>query len=217
MKNRTAIWFTVLMIAVQATRACHAEEGKSDLPAEHQFIVSLVDGTSLVCKPVIKSLPVKTSYADLEIPFEKVANAVFDREKKEVTIKLTNGDVLKGSVSLEKMKIQTLLGEVTISMADVQEITNAAKNKEEEKKIVDTPENRNRCINNLRQIDSAKEQSALANKWADGDFAVIPVIVQYIKGSALPVCPSGGKYDVGVIGKNPKCSVPGHKLPVGDE
>jgi len=211
MRNRPAAWSVVLAITALATAACYAQEEKPAGQAGRQYIVSLVDGTSLVCKPLVKTLPVKTSYADLDLPLEKMATAVFDREKKEVTIKLVNGDVIKGTVSLEKMKVQTLIGEVTISMADVQEITD--KGKEEERKIVDSPENRQACINNLRQIDAAKEQSALANKWADGAVAVIPVIVEYIKGSALPVCPSGGKYDVGVIGKNPKCSVPGHKLP----
>jgi len=70
----------------------------------------------------------------------------------------------------------------------------------------------NACINNLRQIDSAKEQWALEMKKKDGDPVDIPGISRYIKGNRLPKCPQGGVYNVGVIGKNPECSVPGHAI-----
>lgn len=77
----------------------------------------------------------------------------------------------------------------------------------------------NACINNLRQIDAAKEQAALERRWtngtavADGDSNVN----MYIKGLAnttnLPNCPGGGAYTYGAIGTNPVCTVAGHTLP----
>lgn len=70
----------------------------------------------------------------------------------------------------------------------------------------------NACINNLRQIEAAKEQWALATKKAQGDAVVESEIVEYIKGGKLPRCPQGGTYTVNVIGKNVECSVPGHGL-----
>lgn len=216
MKNHPVIIAVIILAVSQFSSTCPGETDKTDRQAERKFVVSLVDGTSLVCKPLIKSLPLKTSYSDMEIPLDKLSGAVFDNEKKEATIRVSNGDQLKGTVPLEKLKVQTMLGEITISMAFIAEIADKTKPEEKPEKIADTPQRRNRCINNLRQIDAAKEQSALANKWADGAVAVIPVIVQYIKGEALPVCPAGGKYTVDVIGKNPKCSVPGHTLFSGE-
>lgn len=71
----------------------------------------------------------------------------------------------------------------------------------------------NSCINNLRQIDAAKEQWALEAAKKNGDEASIPGISQYIKGNKLPVCPQGGTYKVNAIGANPECSFPGHQLP----
>jgi len=69
---------------------------------------------------------------------------------------------------------------------------------------------RNACINNLRQIDSGKEQAALANKWEDGTDCDNPtnkaVINQYIKGNTTPLCPDGGTYSYNLMGKNPTCS-----------
>jgi hypothetical protein len=70
----------------------------------------------------------------------------------------------------------------------------------------------NACINNLRQIEAAKEQWALATKKAQGDAVVESEIVEYIKGAKLPRCPQGGTYDLKVIGENAKCSVPGHEM-----
>jgi prepilin-type N-terminal cleavage/methylation domain-containing protein len=69
----------------------------------------------------------------------------------------------------------------------------------------------NACINNLRQIDSAKEQSAMANGTAEGAAAHADW-VSYIKGGAAPTCPASGTYAIGNIGTDPTCSVAGHIL-----
>jgi len=65
----------------------------------------------------------------------------------------------------------------------------------------------NACINNLRMIDSGKEQAALANRWADGSVPTTSIVNTYIKGSTTPDCPAGGIYTYNVIGTNPVCSI----------
>jgi len=75
---------------------------------------------------------------------------------------------------------------------------------------------KNACINNLRQIDGAKEQWALANNAATGNNTVTMTLLVgaagYIKAS--PTCAAGGTYTVDVIGTNPSCSTGGtHVLP----
>lgn len=67
------------------------------------------------------------------------------------------------------------------------------------------------CINNLRQIDAAKEQWALVHKKVTGDKIVKSDVDSYMEGGG-PKCPAGGKYTYGKIGDLPKCSVPGHVL-----
>lgn len=71
------------------------------------------------------------------------------------------------------------------------------------------------CINNLRLVDAAKEQWALANNANDGD----PVaesgansILDYLKGNIMPQCPAGGEYTVGAVSEPPVCDVEGHEL-----
>jgi hypothetical protein len=75
---------------------------------------------------------------------------------------------------------------------------------------------RNACINNLRQIDAAKQQWALENGKKTGDAVTEADIKPYIKLDAdgnLPKCPAGGTYTIGKVGENPTCSIPGHELP----
>jgi hypothetical protein len=69
---------------------------------------------------------------------------------------------------------------------------------------------KNWCINNLRQIDGAKEQWALENKRSTNDPAIESEIVLYIKGGLLPICPEGGKYILGKAGEPPRCTFPQH-------
>jgi type II secretory pathway pseudopilin PulG len=77
----------------------------------------------------------------------------------------------------------------------------------------------NACINNLRQIDSGKEQAALAERWGDTDQSVTTIVNQYIKGNTTPQCPAskGASYTYGLLNGNPTCNFTGtttHKLPV---
>jgi general secretion pathway protein G len=69
----------------------------------------------------------------------------------------------------------------------------------------------NACINNLRQIDAAKEQDAIENNLINGGASVDVTI--YIKGGAMPNCPANGAYTAGAVGTDPVCSVAGHVLP----
>jgi vacuolar-type H+-ATPase subunit I/STV1 len=72
---------------------------------------------------------------------------------------------------------------------------------------------RNHCINNLRQIDAAKNQWALENNKVIGAIPVEEDLLPYFQSGVFPVCPSGGTYTIGAVGVPPTCSVPGHVLP----
>lgn len=72
---------------------------------------------------------------------------------------------------------------------------------------------RNTCINNLRQIDAAKNQWALEKGKKSGDAVTEADIKPYLRGGVLPRCPAGGTYTIGKVGENPACSIAGHALP----
>ncbi len=67
---------------------------------------------------------------------------------------------------------------------------------------------KNACINNLRQMEAAKEQWALEAKQAQGALADTALCTAYLK--ATPVCPGGGAYTWGVIGTNATCTITNH-------
>lgn len=71
------------------------------------------------------------------------------------------------------------------------------------------------CINNLLQIDGAKEQWALENKKSAGSpvtDADIAEINKFIKGGGPPPCPQGGTYIYNDIDTKPTCSFAGHQI-----
>jgi len=72
---------------------------------------------------------------------------------------------------------------------------------------------RNTCINNLKQIDAAKQQWALVNNKTDVDVPTAQDLQPFLKSGSLPVCPGGGTYTINAVGLPPTCSIPGHVLP----
>jgi hypothetical protein len=70
---------------------------------------------------------------------------------------------------------------------------------------------RHACINNLRQIDGAKEQWACEHKKEAGDLIVPAEVDQYIA-HGHPNCPTGATYRYGKLGDAPLCSVKGHTI-----
>jgi len=75
--------------------------------------------------------------------------------------------------------------------------------------------NQLRCINNLRMIDGAKQQTAVEMGWTDEIDCDLPEnrkhVNTYIK-SGAPECLSGGTYVYGKLSDKPKCSIKGHLL-----
>jgi hypothetical protein len=69
----------------------------------------------------------------------------------------------------------------------------------------------NACINNLRQIDGAKQQWALENKKEKTDTPTQSDITPYM--GHMPTCIAGGTYTINAVGEDPTCSVPTHRLP----
>jgi len=70
----------------------------------------------------------------------------------------------------------------------------------------------NACINNLRQIDAAKQQWALENNRSANAVPTAQDLLPYFPSGLFPVCPSGGTYTINAVGVLPTCSFPGHVL-----
>ncbi len=69
------------------------------------------------------------------------------------------------------------------------------------------------CIENLSQIESAKQIWGVENAKKDGDVPSNAELIgpsQYMK--QTPVCPAGGSYSLNAIGANATCTIDGHSL-----
>jgi chromosome segregation ATPase len=73
--------------------------------------------------------------------------------------------------------------------------------------------NANACINNLRQIDAAKQQWALDKEKTADAVPTAQDLLPYLKDGIFPVCPDGGNYTINAVGELPTCSIQGHVLP----
>ncbi len=72
---------------------------------------------------------------------------------------------------------------------------------------------RNACINNLRQIDGAKQQWALEKNKAGDDVPTVKDLLPYLKDGVFPTCPDGGTYSINNVDAVPTCTVQDHVLP----
>ncbi len=64
------------------------------------------------------------------------------------------------------------------------------------------------CVNNLRLIDSAKEQFAIENNLATGVATISDDVTPYLKANAFPACPSTATaYTTNPIGFYPVCAL----------
>ena len=78
-----------------------------------------------------------------------------------------------------------------------------------------TTSQKNACINNLRQIDGAKQQWALENKAAATATPTSANVQPYLgRGSTgtYPTCPAAGTYSLNNLSTAPSCDKTGHVL-----
>ncbi len=73
-----------------------------------------------------------------------------------------------------------------------------------------TTSQKNACINNLRQIEAAKEQWALETRQGQGASVISAELDSYMR--TPPSCPGGGTYNYGTVGSNATCTISGHEL-----
>ena len=72
----------------------------------------------------------------------------------------------------------------------------------------------NFCVNNLRQIDAAKQAWAQENKKDESQTPRGQDLTPYLKnGFNTLICPAGGTYLINQVGEKPTCSITEHRLP----
>ena len=113
----------------------------------------------------------------------------------------------------KKQLLQQLNTTLTIAQKQQGQLRQIADAQTEAQAETQAKDERDQCINNLRQIDAAKQQWAVDNNKPVTAVPTRQDLRSYFNGGIFPVCPSGGTYTIGAVNAPPACSIPGHVLP----
>ena len=69
------------------------------------------------------------------------------------------------------------------------------------------------CINNLRQIDAAKQQWVMEYKKPSTATPDSDDLKSYFKNNRFPTCPASGNYTIGAANTDPTCDRANHVFP----
>jgi RNA polymerase sigma factor (sigma-70 family) len=141
-------------------------------------------------------------------------NQQLQREYNETTNQMAalRADIER--LNKNKNELLKLRGEVTLLRRQKNEVSVLRNENNQLQATADTTvQQRNQCLNNLRQIDAAMQQFALENRLTATNIIMVDQILKYLPGNVLPVCPSGGTYTIGSLNEVPVCSIPDHALP----
>jgi hypothetical protein len=87
-----------------------------------RLAVDLVDGSHVIGVPRIKSIPVQTSYAKMDIPLTQIQSIKIEDDHEIASFELQNGDKLKGVLDLQPLELETIFGKVSIGIEHVQSL-----------------------------------------------------------------------------------------------
>jgi hypothetical protein len=161
----------------------------------------------------------RTEVAELksqQVPAEEVAQLRKDKEdllrlrnevgqlrneKQQLTKQAQSAQTALAGAQAESQRVQAQ------AQALVQAQTKVMARAQEQAEMI------NACINNLRQLDAAKQQWALEKQKPAEAMPTAQDILPYLKDGVIPACPAGGKYTLNAVNLVPNCSVAGHALP----
>jgi septal ring factor EnvC (AmiA/AmiB activator) len=168
----------------------------------------------------------KQQAADLQAQVDQLKSSIADSQNAELSrLRADNQDLprLRNQVTQLQAANRKLTQQLQAILATAQDqqtqLEKYVAEKQQTRAAAQASEaesERDTCINNLRQIDAAKNEWALENNKTADAIPTAQDIAPYIKLDAngnIPGCPSGGTYTIGAVGVPPTCSIPGHVLP----
>lgn len=82
-----------------------------------RLAVSLIDGSRLVAEADTPTLPLKTAYAEVDLPLNRVRRIEVDDARGAASIFFRNEDRLTGRLTTESMTVETVLGTLELRTA----------------------------------------------------------------------------------------------------
>jgi hypothetical protein len=137
---------------------------------------------------------------------EAMDNMRLNAENKSLTRKLTD---LQSQNSTLNDASQQLSQQLTSAQQAAEQQQQQIQQMQYESQQTQAGNEQTACMNNLRQIDAAKNEWALETGKAVGAVPTEQDLLPYLTGGVFPVCPSGGVYSIGALGTPPSCSIHG--------
>jgi hypothetical protein len=88
-------------------------------PPPLRLAVDLVDGSRVIGVPENESIRVRTDFAELDIPLEKIDSVTWKSDRENVSVRFHNEDLLTGGIVPEPLRLETLFGKAMIGMEHV--------------------------------------------------------------------------------------------------
>jgi hypothetical protein len=88
-----------------------------------QLAVDLDDGSRTIGVPRQTSVDVVTPYSSVALPVASIRSMSFKDQRGAVAIRMSNGDVLQGSLKLDAWQLHTRLGDLSIPVGMIRTIT----------------------------------------------------------------------------------------------
>ena len=111
----------IVMVVFSLTAVGWAEREPADLIL--RLTLDLADGSRIMGVPSIKSVPVQTPYAKMDIPLKQIVNIKVEDDHETASFELQNGDTLTGVLDLGAMELKTSFGSIRAPVHQLQVIS----------------------------------------------------------------------------------------------
>lgn len=108
-----------VITAIGLAGAAWAREDKTE--PQLRLELDLIDGSRIIGTASIESVPVQTTYAKMDVPLKQIRTIKMDDDHETGAVGLQNGDQIKGVISLEPIRLETLFGKVAIGFEHIKQ------------------------------------------------------------------------------------------------
>jgi len=116
----------ILAGMITATGEDHFEKSGKGTTAPDKtvrFTIHLRDDSHLLGVPSIKSLPIKTAFAMVDLPLKLVESISFEDDQETAKLLCINGDELRGVINMAAITLNTSFGNVVIPLKSITRIS----------------------------------------------------------------------------------------------
>ena len=113
-------WLVVLTALSLLSASSAEQETVESVPL--RLSLDLVDGSHVIGVPNIKSVPVQTSYAKMDIPLRQIRSIKIADDHETASLELQNGDKLTAVLGVGPIELGTIFGKTTIGLEHIEQL-----------------------------------------------------------------------------------------------